>query len=466
MRNDFRSFRPAFGGPAALRSRVLTGFARSVQSFEPSFPWMGYCGAVCFVFYWVVWSLWVPQPYENLPLRLLGMLLSIGLGSSNRWPPAVRERWLVPYAYVTLLYVFPFFFTYMLLQNQANSVWVMSTLVACFLMILLIDALNFLIMQLLGAVLAGLLYVALGDQPAVPLLHPRELLLFVFLVVMGSIFNIRAELLLREKSRAMLLMGARMAHEIRTPLAGIKIGLAGLMRALEQSQLSGPDARPTGRAWRELHGLKEQITAQANHAGTIIDMLLLNENRENSRFNRMEVLWFGEIITTTLENYPFVSPAERALVRVTGEFRFHVRGQRDLLICVLYNLLKNALYAVHRSGRGGAGLIEIDEYVSSRGHHVLVRDAGDGIRAAELPRIFEQFFTTKPDCDGIGIGLFNTRHILHSHNGDITCRSEQGVGTEFDLRFPFVAEPEEIPQPSQGSGHSLSRTVSRTAETA
>lgn len=338
----------------------------------------------------------------------------------------------------------------MLLQNQGGSVWVMSTLVACFLMILLIDVLNLVIMQCLGVGLAAGLYFATAERPTIPFLQSRELLLFVFLVLMGSVFNIRAELMRREKSRAMLLMGARMAHEMRTPLAGIKIGLAGLVRLLDQQQTVSHRA--------DICMFKEQITAQANHAGTIIDMLLLNANREHQAepLIQMEHLVFRDILNTTLNNYPFVSPRERSMVRLSGDFDFYIFGQSDLLICVLYNLLKNALYAVHRSERQGPGLIHIigatekmPEKIadSARCHHrVLVRDRGAGIAAADLPYIFDQFFTTKPDCDGIGIGLWNTRHILQAHQGEITCRSRPGRCTEFDLRFPRV-------NAGHGTGH-------------
>ncbi|MCR9145339.1 MAG: HAMP domain-containing histidine kinase [bacterium] len=472
--------------------RAAAGFARSVQEFEPNFRWMGFCGAVCFLFYWVIWKYSFPQPYENLPLRIAGAGLALGLALSDRWPPAWRRRWLIPYAYITLLYVFPFFFTYMLLQNQGGSVWAMSTLVACFLMMLLVDVLTLVCMQLLGSGLAVLLYLATGPgDPGLPFLHSRELLLFVFLILMGGVFNIRAELMRREKSRAMLLMGARMAHEMRTPLAGIKIGLAGLSRLLEQTTQAYGQT-PDETHLRQVRLFKQQIIAQANHAGTIIDMLLLNANRENTARSpvRMEPLLFSELLSTTLENFPFVSTGERELVRVSGSFQFTIRGQRDLLICVLYNLIKNALYAVHRAGRSRPGCIQIidrpgqdspddPEAALVAGRRVLVRDSGDGISPADLPRIFDQFFTTKPDCDGIGIGLWNTRHILRAHGGEIQCRSRPGRYTEFELNFPTVsaaagsridaADETESPgfqDRAQGSGQSPGRTVSRTLDSA
>lgn len=435
-----------------LSRRILQGlaanFARSVQEFEPNFRWMGSLGAFCFVFYWAIWKYCFVQPYENLGLRLLGALLAGGLALSDRWPIRLRERWLNLYAGLTLIYVFPFFFTYMLLQNQGSAVWVMSTLVACFLTILLVDVWNLICIQLLGAGLAIGVYAATAspEQFAAAELHPRELLLFIFLFVMGSAFNLRAEIMRREKSRAMMLMGAQMAHELRTPLAGIKIGLAGLSRLLDEHYRPRQDQpRLDATRMAQMRMLKRQIVDQADHAGTLIDMLLLNANREKSGsagrgVEAMPPLLVQELLETTIANYPFVSAGERELVQIRGDFRFYIRGQRDLLICVFYNLLKNAIYAVHRAGRQGAGLIEFVAHsgVSAGQARILVRDAGEGIAPGDLPRIFDQFYTTKPGCAGIGVGLWNTRQILSDHDGEITVRSQPGSFTEFELRFPAL----------------------------
>lgn len=428
------------GGLVYLRRRLPDGFRRSVAEFEANFVWMGAGGALCFACYYVVWTELFPQPYESGLLRIVGGLLSVGLALASRWPMAWR-RWLDAYAYLTLLYVFPFFFSYMLLRNEGAPVWVMSAFAAGFLMVLLVDAWNWIVVQLLGSGFAVLAYLLSVPDPVWPALQLRELLLFVFLTFMGSLFNIRAESLRREKSRALLLMGARMAHEIRTPLAGIQIGLAGLGRALE-----------CGQSAEELAQLKSRINAQARHARTILDMLLLNASREYREQDpqSLRVFQFREIVARTLATYPFVSAEERRLLGVQGNFDFLVRGQRELLLCVLYNLIKNALYAVQRSARGGiAGAVLIceepldaaDRLSFDRRPLVVVRDRGIGIAPTDLPCIFDQFFTTKSERDGIGVGLWNARRILHEHGCDISCRSVPGQGTEFLLRFPVLAAP-------------------------
>ncbi|MFM7180178.1 MAG: two-component system sensor histidine kinase NtrB [Verrucomicrobiales bacterium] len=113
---------------------------------------------------------------------------------------------------------------------------------------------------------------------------------------------------------------------------------------------------------------------------------------------------------------------------------------------VLLNLLLNALHAM---GRGGGtlrvstrfGVMAEGEPTDTgsraaerlrRGDKVVfvsVEDTGCGIPAAEMERIFDPFYTTKPTGEGTGLGLSICRKIIELHGGRIVCRSEPGKGT-------------------------------------
>ncbi len=69
-----------------------------------------------------------------------------------------------------------------------------------------------------------------------------------------------------------------------------------------------------------------------------------------------------------------------------------------------------------------------------------VRDSGHGIRAADLPHIFEPFYTNKDAGKGTGLGLAQVYGIVKQHEGAITVESTEGQGTMFDLFFPAVFE--------------------------
>jgi two-component system sensor histidine kinase HydH len=68
------------------------------------------------------------------------------------------------------------------------------------------------------------------------------------------------------------------------------------------------------------------------------------------------------------------------------------------------------------------------------------RDTGHGISAADLPRVFDPLFTTKPRGIGLGLAIVNT--IIERHRGTITVESKSGEGATFILRLPLSSQQE------------------------
>ena len=97
---------------------------------------------------------------------------------------------------------------------------------------------------------------------------------------------------------------------------------------------------------------------------------------------------------------------------------------------VLVNLVLNAVQAMQASG-GGTLKLALDRYKG--GARVRVCDTGPGITPQNRRRLFDPFFTTRPD--GAGLGLFSCRRIAEAHGGTITVRSRPGQ-TQFTLRLP------------------------------
>lgn len=112
-----------------------------------------------------------------------------------------------------------------------------------------------------------------------------------------------------------------------------------------------------------------------------------------------------------------------------GDVIFQV--DRKLIIQVLINLLKNAIYAVEYSDVKDVSLrIFTDEF---HGRYISVSDTGCGIPEEEMDKIFVPFFTTNENGSGIGLSL--SRQIMRLHKGSISVRSEPGKGSTFTLRF-------------------------------
>ncbi|PKN78698.1 MAG: hypothetical protein CVU47_11825 [Chloroflexi bacterium HGW-Chloroflexi-9] len=105
----------------------------------------------------------------------------------------------------------------------------------------------------------------------------------------------------------------------------------------------------------------------------------------------------------------------------------------------LGNVLRNA---IEHTPRGGHIVIEVVE-AAGEGATVRVRDTGEGIREADLPRIWERFYRADPARSradgGAGIGLAVVAAVVESHGGEVTARSRLGEGTEVALRFPMTS---------------------------
>jgi two-component system NtrC family sensor kinase len=120
---------------------------------------------------------------------------------------------------------------------------------------------------------------------------------------------------------------------------------------------------------------------------------------------------------------------------------FTVIADKDELVQVFSNLIRNALHAVDAAKRR-APVIRLA--TQRRGDRVEVRvvDNGTGIKPEHLPRIFEPDFTTKSVEEGTGLGLSISRRLVRAFGGDIEVEQVVGVeGTTFVVWFPVAPSP-------------------------
>ncbi len=86
------------------------------------------------------------------------------------------------------------------------------------------------------------------------------------------------------------------------------------------------------------------------------------------------------------------------------------------------------------------GSVTVEVKVEDHGVSVAVRDTGQGIPEADLPRIFDRFYRTSSaktsTTVGTGLGLSITREIVHRHGGSLEVSSELGIGTTFRVTVP------------------------------
>lgn len=138
---------------------------------------------------------------------------------------------------------------------------------------------------------------------------------------------------------------------------------------------------------------------------------------------------------------------ERSLMQLRGllleqeisvDKEFHislptVMGDADKILQVLSNVIKNAAEACGREGTITIGAMS-NELAGRSYVAVTISDNGPGIPPQHLKRVFQPFFTTKKK--GTGLGLAIVKKIMEAHGSEVRLESENGRGTEIELRFP------------------------------
>jgi two-component system sensor histidine kinase HydH len=117
---------------------------------------------------------------------------------------------------------------------------------------------------------------------------------------------------------------------------------------------------------------------------------------------------------------------ETALAPQIGEIPLDA----DRMSQVLLNLCLNAIAAMEAGGTLRVSL----GWRDGRTVRIEIADTGSGIRAEDLPRVFDPYFTTKPS--GTGLGLPIVQKVVEAHGGEVTLASEPGKGTTVTVLLP------------------------------
>jgi PAS domain S-box-containing protein len=241
---------------------------------------------------------------------------------------------------------------------------------------------------------------------------------------------------------------ARMSHELRTPLNAV-LGFAQLLQF---------DAR----ALSADHNHKvEHIAAAGRHLLSLInDVLDLSSLESGNLRLDLQPLALHEVVYETL-------PLVEALAREHGvtlhadRLQATVRADRIRLRQVLINLLTNGIKYNRPHGR-----VTLTCTVDATHVTLHVTDTGRGLRADQLPQLFEPFNRLgieNEGIDGTGIGLAVVKALVERMEGAVMASSQPGTGSQFDVRLPRADAPA---APLPAGARPVATTPARVAEPA
>ena len=211
------------------------------------------------------------------------------------------------------------------------------------------------------------------------------------------------------------------SHEVRTPLAAI--------RATAEETM-GRDATV-----EELRAALAGIEVSAERLSRLTnDLLLLARTDERLIDRRPERIDLSVLTAETLEEFAGANP-DAPQAQLALEPDLLVSADPDDVQRIVLNLADNAV----RYGGGSESRIRVTTRHTDGDAIVEVHDAGPGIGAIDLERIFEPFFRVRADAttpDGSGLGLAIARSIAERNGGRLSVASQVGAGSTFRLALP------------------------------
>ncbi len=215
---------------------------------------------------------------------------------------------------------------------------------------------------------------------------------------------------------------ADVSHEFKNPLASIRTATEML------AEVDEPEQRRRFLRMVELEIARMESLLAGVREITLIDAQLTTEQR-----TPVDV---RALLERIVDGFRMRERATVSIVLGFPEEPCEVRASEDRLIQVLVNVLENA---ISFSPPGGVVTIELKRQASSI--VTTIADQGNGIPEANLERVFDRFFTHRPDAtrpraSHTGLGLAIVKTIVDGYGGSITPSNNEGGGATFEIRLP------------------------------
>ncbi|MGM0407946.1 MAG: PAS domain S-box protein, partial [Bacteroidota bacterium] len=248
------------------------------------------------------------------------------------------------------------------------------------------------------------------------LLNQREELETVLL----NLQNTQKQLIHAEKMASLGVLASGIAHEINNPLNFIKGGVFGLETYLKGNLEEHLD---------ELNPLLDGINEGVTRAASIVTSLNHYNRKDDSKMTICDIHSIIDNCLTILQNQL------KDQIKVNKKYtrkKHTLNANEGKLHQAILNILSNAIQSIKNRGT-----ITIKTGIKGNELKLQISDTGCGIKAEDLHKIMDPFYTTKEPGKGTGLGLSITHNILQEHNASIEFDSKINKGTTVLINIPL-----------------------------
>lgn len=248
--------------------------------------------------------------------------------------------------------------------------------------------------------------------------------------------ELREKISQAEQLAAVGRFSAGLAHEIRNPLASVSGSIQMLSKGLDLENRH-----------RKLMEIVIRETARLN--SILTDFLNYSQPRKN-RKTLVDLTQLIQDVNMLIKNNEDFSATHQIAFHASADHLI-INADEEELKQVVWNLAINGLQSMNAGGILKIGLEKVAVFHTvnfqsdKRGYVLTIEDAGCGIPADQLKKIFDPFNTTKEN--GVGLGLATVYRIVQQNEGAIEVASKEGQGTKFSVYLPRgVAVSEQEPR--------------------
>jgi len=218
-----------------------------------------------------------------------------------------------------------------------------------------------------------------------------------------------------------------LAHELKNPLSTIKINLKLVSEDLADSNNVPSDAQSNHRLARAVRKIAV-IQKELDRLEQILDGFLKYIGKVKLQPADVDV---NELVGDMVDFYSPQCYSRSITVRVALYNKPLVcKVDADMLKQIILNLFINAQQAIDAGGE-----LIIKTAAQNQSAIIQISDTGRGIAPEKLAKIFDAFYSSRPQ--GVGLGLATVKKIIEAHKGSINVDSEPGKGTQFTIKLPL-----------------------------